>query len=348
MATKSEIPKPTPTTARTSWAHLRENLMEDTDRTIYKDQFDELGVTSIEGLSLLEDQDFIDTHFNRLLTRTLTTTSMFWKDATTEEKMKFLQLSSTAEWVHFCCEWKDAKLTHDADAKDINRAIENFGKGVRRDISSYPTLKDSKNWRSWLEAVRTTAHTQQIDEVFDPDYTPNNEKDKQLFNLKQSFGFSVLKAKVQTLSGKTIVRKFEIAHDCQGAIRELINSREHGLTGTLNLEEAEDKIKELKLENKYNKPLESFLSYFEQLVMDVDALRDGVKVSDVDKIRWLRDTIRSHTEMYGAIQAYDMQKDTLENNGLTVVYTFDNLYTYLKTYATKFDKEAEKKRKNPR
>ena len=58
-----------------------------------------------------------------------------------------------------------------------------------------------------------TAKSHECDEVHDPDYTPSNSE-KELFEAKQIFLFSVLDKHLITDMGKTIVRKYGHTTDC--------------------------------------------------------------------------------------------------------------------------------------
>ena len=111
------------------------------------------------------------------------------------------------------------------------------------------------------------------------DYTPVTDVDKMLFMLKQEYGYSVIQNCVQTLAGTTIVKKFASSSDCQSAIRELIKTHEQGITGKMNVKELEDKIRELRLNDKYTKPLHSVLVYFSSQLLDLQQLK-GVEIPD--------------------------------------------------------------------
>ena len=343
-----------PDTARSAnlrnnpWGYFRAILMEDTSGA-NDEQFDDLGVTDLDTLSLVEELDILECGFSKVIARALIITGRFWAKKSAEEKAAFLRLGNKHDWLLFCRDWKTKEEEEKQREEDTKRAIENYEKGVKRDISAFPVLKSNGQWRPWLEGMRTAAEAQRVSPVFDPDYNPSNDKEEELFKLMQTYGYSVLKSKVQTLAGKTIVRKFEKTHDCQGAIRELISSQEEGLTGTMSLSDAEDKVKELRLENRDNRSIEGFFSRFEELIMDVDALREeNDKVTDDEKERWLRDALRPHTIMSDAVNQYDLQQNALVQNGLTVQKTYANLIAYLITCAKQHDKEAEKKKKGTR
>ena len=66
----------------------------------------------------------------------------------------------------------------------IQTEISNFKRGIKRDMSVYPVLKDMKSYDSWYRTVRSTAKAHDVDEVFDPHYVPQDVDESKLFELK--------------------------------------------------------------------------------------------------------------------------------------------------------------------
>ena len=79
-------------------------------------------------------------------------------------------------------------------------------KDIKREVTSYPTLKDERYFDSFSSSLYVTAKSHDCDEVLDPDYTPSTE-DKKLFENKQVFMFSVFNKHLLTDMGKGTVRK---------------------------------------------------------------------------------------------------------------------------------------------
>ena len=63
--------------------------------------------------------------------------------------------------------------------------VAEFKKGIKRDASLYPVLKDNRHWNNWQRAVLAQAHAHDIQEVFDVNYVPKNEEEQNLFNEEQ-------------------------------------------------------------------------------------------------------------------------------------------------------------------
>ena len=72
-----------------------------------------------------------------------------------------------------------------------------FKKGIKREIAAYPCLFDG-----FKRSLFIVAKTHECSEVLDPNYTPGSEpEEKELFEAKQTFMFSVFNANLQTDMG---------------------------------------------------------------------------------------------------------------------------------------------------
>ena len=95
-----------------------------------------------------------------------------------------------------------------------NRQLAGFKKGSKREVTSYPTLKEERYFDSFSRSLYITSKSHDCDEVLDPDYTPSTE-DEELFENKHVFMFSVFNTHLLTDMGKTIVGKHVHNTDAQ-------------------------------------------------------------------------------------------------------------------------------------
>ena len=95
-----------------------------------------------------------------------------------------------------------------------------FKRGIKRDQTLFPTLKDERFHDSWHRTFENQAHAQGVAEVIDPNYTPSSQSEINVFKLMQTFMYAVLETKVLTSKGKEIVRKYEGTKDAQAAYKE--------------------------------------------------------------------------------------------------------------------------------
>ena len=84
----------------------------------------------------------------------------------------------------------------------------NFKRGIKRDISAYPALKDEKYYESFKRSVLVTARAHDCEEILQPIFRPRGDADSlELFRLKNDFMYSVFNKCLLSDMGKTLVRK---------------------------------------------------------------------------------------------------------------------------------------------
>ena len=97
-------------------------------------------------------------------------------------------------------------------------------------------MKDERYFDSFSTSLYITAKSHECDEVLDPEYTPSNSE-KELFEAKQVFMFSVLDKHLLTDMGKTIVRKYVHRTDAHSVWKD---SQEHMKSSSKGVSERED------------------------------------------------------------------------------------------------------------
>ena len=113
-----------------------------------------------------------------------------------------------------------------------------FKKGIKREITAYPSLKDERYFDGFKRSLFIVAKTHECIDVLDPNYTPGSEPEEQeLFEAKQTFMFSVFNTNLQTDMGKTIVRRHLASTDAQAVWKEL---SEHMRTSSKGASEKRD------------------------------------------------------------------------------------------------------------
>jgi hypothetical protein len=93
--------------------------------------------------------------------------------------------------------------------------IEMFQKGIKRNRSVYPTLKDELSNDNWHHSFANQARAQDVDEVFDPNYLPTTSEQYELFQEKQKYLCAILESQVETAKGKAIICIHERNYNAQ-------------------------------------------------------------------------------------------------------------------------------------
>jgi hypothetical protein len=108
--------------------------------------------------------------------------------------------------------------------------VDLFKRGIKRDPSVYPTLKDKLWDDNWHCSFANQARAQDLSDVLNAAYVPTTSAEYDLFQEKQKYLCDFLEFKVETAKGKAIIRKHENSFfDAQKAYAELQN---HHLTST--------------------------------------------------------------------------------------------------------------------
>ena len=70
-----------------------------------------------------------------------------------------------------------------------NQKLASFRKGIKREETPYPALKDERYFDRFSRSLYITAKSHECEEVLDPEYTPSISE-KELFDAKRVFMFS--------------------------------------------------------------------------------------------------------------------------------------------------------------
>ena len=81
------------------------------------------------------------------------------------------------------------------------------------------------NWFKFKRGVLALAATHNLLEIFDEGYSPpqNVEQDKDLFDAKNTFVYSIWSARIFGTHPQTLLRQFELTRDGRGAYQEFLD-----------------------------------------------------------------------------------------------------------------------------
>ena len=160
-----------------------------------------------------------------------------------------------------------------------------FKRGIKRDPSVFPALKDEKLNDQWHRSFANQARAQDISDVLDTTYTPSTAADVALFEEKQKYLYAVLEAKVETAKGKSIVRSYESTYDAQKAYAALMAHHLKSTKASLNSIKILEYITSAKIgDGSWHGTAENFVlnwqeqvRLYERLVPLTDHFSDGQK-----------------------------------------------------------------------
>ena len=140
-----------------------------------------------------------------------------------------------------------------------NRKLISFRKGIKREETAYPTLKDERYFDSFSRSLYITAKSHECEDVLDPEYTPS-----------QVFMFSVLDKHLLTDMGKTIVRKYVHTTDAQSVwkdFQEHMKSSSKGASGKRRLTQS---VTNTVLDDNYKGTTEQFVLHFNEQLRQLE------------------------------------------------------------------------------
>ena len=104
----------------------------------------------------------------------------------------------------------------------VHDPIKDCTRGVKRDASIFPKLKDEKQWNEWYTKTKAQVISQFVDEIFDIYYTHGSIDDKHIFDLKKRFTYAIFTNTLLTDNGKPPVRQQKGDYNTHTIYKELL------------------------------------------------------------------------------------------------------------------------------
>ena len=221
-----------------------------------------------------------------------------------------------------------------------NDALSNFIKGVKRDKSQYPELKDERHFENWKRSFVAIAKSHRIDEVFDPLYVPTTPEDIEVFAKKQKFAYTFLDEKICTDMGKTLVRKHEVTGNAQLIWAEFVHDAKLSTKAQINSSDILSWITSAKFDSTWRGTSHGFILYWINKVKDYDSFTPDPKnrFTESLKLTLLQNTVSDTSELRQVRINADMEILKPGGNALT----YQQYVPLLLSAAHNFDKTHSK------
>ena len=185
----------------------------------------------------------------------------------------------------------------------ISTPADHFRRGIKRDPSLFPVLKDEAQNDHWHRSFVNQVRAQGLSDILNPHYVPNSTEDRDLFDEMQKYMYAVLEDKVQTDQGKLIIRQHEDIYDAQSAYRDLLAHHKRSTKALMNSADILSYITSARLgSGEWKGSTENFIIHwknqiwlYEHLVPDVDHFSNGQKrimlenaVTNIDELRHVK------------------------------------------------------------
>ena len=114
---------------------------------------------------------------------------------------------------------KLSKFDHPTVTDELT--AQEFRRGVKHDKSHYTNLIEDKHFNSWNRGFVATAFMHHTHRVLDEHYVPKTPIEISLFQEMQTFMYAVYEEHLKTVTGKSLVSRYELTHDAQSIYKEL-------------------------------------------------------------------------------------------------------------------------------
>ena len=172
--------------------------------------------------------------------------------------------------------------------------LTNFKKGVKRDASAYPILKNERYYNTFIRHFKATAKAQGLNTLMDPNFTPgSDEYEQQLFQEQQDFLYSVLISSLKTDFSEALVKDHE--GDAQ-LILELLHEHHTGNSqySRSEINRITKYLTNIKLDDTWRSTNESFLMHYNDQLRLLDSLVDSdEKLPDNTRVTFLESAVES-------------------------------------------------------
>ena len=169
-----------------------------------------------------------------------------------------------------------------------------FKKGVKRDASAYPILKNERYYNTFIRHFKATAKAQGLNTLMDPNFTPgSDEYEQQLFQEQQDFLYSVLISSLKTDFSEALVKDHE--GDAQ-LILELLHEHHTGNSqySRSEINRITKYLTNIKLDDTWRGTNESFLMHYNDQLCLLDSLVDSdEKLPDNTRVTFLESAVES-------------------------------------------------------
>ena len=173
-----------------------------------------------------------------------------------------------------------------------------FKKGIKREIASYPSLKDDRYFDGFKRSLFIVAKPHECNEVLEPTYTPGSEPDEQyLFEAKQTFMFSVFNNNLQTGMGKTIVRRHLANTDAQSVWKELSEHMRTSSKGASEKRRLTHYVTNTVLDDNFKGTTEQFVLHFNEQFRQLDEISKDSEKRPTVKLTLLQTAVRSINDL---------------------------------------------------
>ena len=215
-----------------------------------------------------------------------------------------------------------------------------FKKGLKIEIAAYPSLRDERYFDGFKRSLFIAAKTHECSEVLDPNYTPGSEpEEKELFEAKQTFMFSVFNVNLQTDMGKTIIRRHLVYTDAQAVWKELSDHMRTCSKGASEKRRLTQYVTNTVLDDNFKGTTEQFVPHFNEQFRQLEEISedDDERLPPTVKLTLPQTAVRSINDLR-IVETLDEFQSTTHGHGYSTSFSYDTYYDLLINACVRSDK----------
>jgi len=258
-----------------------------------------------------------------------------WETLTKEEFGDFCVRDYIVYSRRSATELRSSKPPHEHEDEELK----NFAKGVKRDASAYPVLKEEKGWDDWARDVRAQAEAQDLGEVLNPTYTPPPGS-LAVFGKKKIFMYAVFNRCVKTSAGQAIVRAHANDSNAQKIWSELLHHSKLSTQANLDSGKILEYITTARVDVFRGSSHDFVLNWLEQVRLYNGYVKAVDKFNDSMLFNFLKNAVRPEAMLATVENSLELTRVT--SSGGTVTATFQQYVELLKSACTTFDSTTQR------
>ena len=218
-----------------------------------------------------------------------------------------------------------------------NHKLVSFRKGIKREETACPTLKDERYFDSFSRSLYVTAKSHECEDVLDPEYTPPNSE-KELFEAKQVFMFSVLDKHLLTDMGKTIVRKYVHTTDAQSVWKDFQEHMKSSSKGASEKRRLTQYVTNTTLDDNYKGTTEQFVLHFNEQFRQLEEIsEESEHFPPQIKLQLLQNAVRPINDLR-IVETLDEYQSITSGYGRSSSLKYQTYYDLLINACVRYDR----------
>ena len=209
-----------------------------------------------------------------------------------------------------------------------NQKLVSFRKGIKREETAYPTLKDERYFDSFSRSLYITAKSHECEEVLDPEYTPSNSE-KELFDAKQH---------LLTDMGKTIVRKYVHTTDAKSVWKDFQEHMKSSSKGASEKRRLTQYVTNAVLDDNYKGTTEQFVLHFNEQFRQLEEFsEESEHFPPQIKLQLLQNAVRPIND-FRIVETLDEFQSIITGYGRSSSLKYQTYYDLLINACVRYDR----------